>query len=290
MPTTLDRLPATTEMGSLHLRVADLASLLDFYTRGVGLRPINEVDGTVTLGLGDRVVVVLEASPELRPAARGQAGLFHTAVLFDSAADLSASLVRMFTHFGHTFTGSADHLVSEAFYFTDPEGNGVELYVDRPRDAWTWVDNRVSMDTIHLDPRGYLERHLDPDADVLADDPSLAGTLGHVHLQVGDIPTARRFYVDVLGFDETFAWGTQALFVSAGGYHHHMAMNTWQSRGAGKRAWTLGMGDVVITLPASTDLDAVGARLRDAGHSTDHDGRTLTTDDPWNNRLRLTSA
>ena len=175
--------------------------------------------------------------------------------------------------------------MSEAFYFTDPEGNGVELYRDRPRDQWTWVGGQVQMDTLHIDPVAFVNRELgglDP-----ATLPPTVASLGHVHLQVGDVDSARDFYVDALGFDETFAMPGSALFVSAGGYHHHMAMNVWNSRGAGPRSRTLGLGVVDILVPTLDELGRTGERLRHKGFRPDFDGRTLSVLDPWSNEIRL---
>ena len=153
------------------------------------------------------------------------------------------------------FTGSADHLVSQAFYFTDPEGNGIELYWDRARTDWSWTHGQVEMATLYLDPNTFLGDHLTEEAasGATAGD---AASVGHVHLSVGDVATARAFYVDALGFDETATLGNQAVFVSAGGYHHHMAMNVWNSRGAGPRMPALGLGRV--------DLSASRRRTRSA--------------------------
>lgn len=286
-----DRLPADTHMGALELGVSSLQTELDFYTRGVGLLPLREGGGTVGLGFGDedreQDILTLTHKPDLRRPASSAAGLYHTAIVFDSAEALAASVRSMFQHFPHTYVGAADHLVSEAFYFTDPEGNGLELYVDRPRDQWSWQDGRVSMATLWLDPAQFVDLHLNREA---ARAGTGAGSLGHVHLQVGDVRTAHDFYVEALGFDETARLGSQALFVSAGGYHHHMAMNTWQSRGAGPRVSTLGLGVVDIAVPDVAELDRTRDRLRLRGIASSSDGRTLTVRDPWNNELRLTAA
>jgi len=214
------------------------------------------------------------------------AGLFHTAVLFDTRADLAAALYSVATKFPQTFTGSADHLVSNAFYFTDPEGNGVELYWDRDRTEWSWTHGMVDMDTKYVDPNAFLQSHLTQDAlDTAAARP---GKVGHVHLSVGDVDAARSFYVDTLGF-ETTAGFAEALFVSAGGYHHHMAMNTWNSRGAGRRQLALGLGLVRIEVPGSDDLGALVARMHDTGVQTADDGRTVAFEDPWANRIEVTA-
>src|SRR5690606_12576940 len=138
--------------------------------------------------------------------------LFHTALLFDTKADLAATVLSAARFDQTRFVGSSDHLVSEAFYFTDPEGNGIELYWDRPRDTWSWNDGQVAMDTVYLDPNQLLNTHLTEQA--IAQQRNAAADVGHVQLQVGDVATAREFYVDTLGFDETTMLGEQALFVS----------------------------------------------------------------------------
>lgn len=292
-----DLLSPETYMGTLQLRVRDMKQMLSFYVNAVGLRPIEPVeseDGArgnrreakVVLGLQGRPIVELVESPELNFAPARSAGLFHTAILFSSHADLAAAVLRVTRAYPHSFAGTGDHLVSEAFYYTDPEGNGVELYVDRPREQWQWVNGQVQMDTLFIDPNLFLQQHLNP-AELTKE---ADGTLGHVHLQVGNIKTAKAFYVDILGFEQTSTLGNQALFVSAGGYHHHMAMNVWNSRGAGPRAKTLGMGVVDIKVPTSDDIVAAEERLQANGFATANDERTLTTLDPWNNEIRLSVA
>ena len=258
---------------------------LAFYTEGVGLEPISDEPGAVTLGHGGRPIVRLTESKDLRPARRNEAGLFHTAVLYDDPKALARTVVSMANSYADRYAGTGDHLVSEAFYFTDPEGNGVELYHDRPRDQWTWIDGKVQMDTLYVDPNEFVNRHL-AGVDLATMAPTEA-TLGHVHLQVGDLESARDFYVNGLGFDETFAMPGNALFVSAGGYHHHMAMNVWNSAGAGPRQNTLGMGVVDILVPQSDELGRAEERLRHKGFRPTFDGRTMSVLDPWNNEIRL---
>lgn len=274
-----------THMGRLELRVRDVERQLAFYTEGVGLEPISDEPGAVTLGHGGRPIVRLTESKDLRPARRNEAGLFHTAVLYDDPKALARTVVSMANSYADRYAGTGDHLVSEAFYFTDPEGNGVELYHDRPRDQWTWIDGKVQMDTLYVDPNEFVNRHL-AGVDLATMAPTEA-TLGHVHLQVGDLESARDFYVNGLGFDETFAMPGNALFVSAGGYHHHMAMNVWNSAGAGPRQNTLGMGVVDILVPQSDELGRAEERLRHKGFRPTFDGRTMSVLDPWNNEIRL---
>ncbi|MCR2792504.1 VOC family protein [Microbacterium sp. zg.Y625] len=276
-------------MGAVSLRVADLEAMSGYYTHAFAMEPLVEsVRGREVhrvLGRGSTPLVRLVHTPDLPQAGPREAGLFHTAFLFDDAEALAATVYRAAQHPRSRFTGSADHLVSEAFYFTDPEGNGVELYTDRDRAEWVHVAGQIQMDVLALDPNEYLRRHLTQEA--LDAGPSRAGAVGHVHLQVGDIATARAFYVDALGFEATQSAYPGALFAAAGGYHHHIAMNTWNSRGAGPRAAALGLGDVSITVPHREELDALTARLRGHGIAHDGDGRSVRAVDPWGTQVTV---
>lgn len=280
-----DGLAAATAMGAVTLDVADLDAMTRYYVDGIGLEVIATGPGEVVVGRGGVPSLVLRHAAALRHAPRSAAGLFHTAVLFDSRSALAAAVASVATAYPTSFTGSSDHLVSQAFYFDDPEGNGVELYWDRPRAEWRWDGGAVRMATLPLDPNAFLREHLQQEAPA-------AGTaeVGHVHLKVGDIATAKRFYVDVVGFAVTARFGEQALFVSAGGYHHHVGMNTWQSLGAGPRTPALGLGQVAMRLPDADALGALGDRLRTAGIAVQDDGRELVFADPWRNAVRATAA
>ena len=281
-------LAADTAMGPVTLKVADVDSMTTYYRDGVQLAVLSESGPRVVLGRGSTPVVILEHAPELRHASPSDAGLFHTAILFDSEEALAASVYSVATKYPSTFTGSSDHLVSKAFYFSDPEGNGVELYWDRDRSAWSWVHGQVEMSTLYLDPNAFLQEHLTERG---IEAPAIGGAqVGHVHLQVGDIESAREFYVKQLGFEQTIEIPGSALFVSAGGYHHHMAMNVWNSRGAGPRLPALGLGSVDIEVPSSDDLGAVGERLAHFGTATRNDGQVVSFDDPWANLIKLSVA
>jgi len=281
-----DVISAGTNVGAVTLKVADLDAMTAFYRDGVGLAVLSQNGDRVVLGSGGPSVV-LEHSPLLKHAPDGAAGLFHTALLFETQADLARALHSVATKYPRSFTGSADHLVSEALYFDDPEGNGVELYWDRPRATWRWDGTRVTMDTRYLDPNVFLHTHLTErgGADILA-----PATVGHVHVKVGDIPSARTFYSDILGFEVTAEFGSQALFVAAGGYHHHLGMNTWQSRGARDRSPALGLGEVAIQVPTPDDLGALRERLVAERISIRDDGRTISFDDPWKNEISASVA
>lgn len=283
-----EKLAADTGMGPVTLLVGDLDGMTAYYRDVVTLQVLSGDGDTVTLGRAGRPIVVLRHEPALRHATPGSAGLFHTAILFETQAALAAALYSVARHAPGTFTGSADHLVSQAFYFTDPEGNGIELYWDRARTEWSWTHGQIEMGTLFLDPNGFLGDHLTEEA-ALGSTAGDAASVGHVHLSVGDVATARSFYVDALGFDETAALGGQAVFVSAGGYHHHMAMNVWNSRGAGPRMPALGLGRVDLMLPGEDALGALAERLRHHGVAVADDGRTLRFDDPWANLLEATT-
>ncbi|MDN4643995.1 VOC family protein [Arthrobacter sp. PsM3] len=282
---TRDLLPAELTMGTVMLKVGDMKVMTDYYQRALGLDIVAEQDGGLYLGRRQKPLVHLAPAPGLSVPSRGEAGLFHTALLFGDQSSLAATVASAAQYEPQSFTGSADHLVSEAFYFNDPEGNGIELYWDRPRDAWSWDGKNVVMDSLALPPQRYLEQFLTEES-VSGQREAEAG-VGHVHLQVGDVASAQDFYVGTLGFEKTAGWHGQALFVSAGGYHHHMAMNVWNSRGAGPRRDTLGLGEVLIEVPAGDDIGALADRLRTAGVQSHHTGAELRFEDPWRNRIRV---
>lgn len=289
-----DLLSKDIAMDAVTLYVRDIDAMVEFYTKVIALNVIegdgrasaasDKREGVVTLGRGKTPIMVLRHEPDLPFAQGGQAGLFHTAILFETKAALAAVITRIAEHAGSLFTGSADHLVSEAFYMNDPEGNGIELYWDRPRDQWSWNGSSVVMDTLWLDPNKFVQENL-TEAAYAAPDTEEAN-VGHVHLQVGDTGAARAFYVDALGFEATSEM-PGALFVAAGGYHHHMAMNTWNSRGAGPRASSLGLGEVSILVPTDDEIVALQDRLRHNGFQSAHDGNALTFEDPWKNKIAV---
>lgn len=268
-------------MGAVTLRARDLDALVKFYTKGVGLNILSSTEGSYLLGVGHEVLLILEHAPELKHAGEHEAGLFHTAFLFPTQAQLASAVASVATKYPGLFTGSADHLVSEAFYFDDPEGNGVELYFDKDRTLWSWQHGQIQMGTFALDPNAYLSNHLVPEATFAP------GSVGHVHLSVGDLENAKDFYVKQLGFETTLNWGGTALFVSAGGYHHHMAMNIWRSRGAGRRQLSLGLGQVRIHLSSGDELLAAKDRLTFHGSVIHDTERGFITEDPWGNQVSL---
>lgn len=277
-------LPANTAMGAVTLWVSDLDAMIRYYRDGVGLQLISQIDNRAVLGFKGTEIVILEHKPAMKHASPHEAGLFHTAILFPTEAALAKAVYSVANQYPGTFTGSADHLVSKAFYFNDPEGNGVELYWDRDRTEWSWVHGSIEMDTIFLDPNQFLKENLTESS---VDEDK---RVGHVHLSVGAVPAAEEFYVKMLGFEKTMNWGGQALFVSAGGYHHHMAMNTWRSKGAGKRQLALGLGNVEIKLENQDQLEATRDRLKFYELETKSEGNEVKVEDPWGNLITLEVA
>ncbi|WP_454684323.1 VOC family protein [Ancylobacter moscoviensis] len=280
-------LPAALHMGAVRLRVRDAARSIAFYTGTVGLTLLGRTaEGIVRLGAGDEVVVELEEAPEARPRPRGTTGLFHVAILVPDRPSLAVVLNRLIAQ--GVRIGASDHLVSEALYFDDPDGNGIEIYRDRPADEWNWDGRTVEMATYPLDLRGLLA---DLPATATVGTPMPAGTrVGHVHLQVGEIARARHFYVDLLGFELTTDRYPGALFVSAGHYHHHLGLNIWQSRGGGPApAGSVGLVHFEVVLPDATAVEALRARILAAGESVVPVEGGFAIADPWGTRLHVLS-
>lgn len=270
-------LGAGTSMGAVELRTADLESLGRFYVQGVGLEVLEDDDGALVLGI-DNVPLIELVETDAPADDITEAGLYHSAFLFPDEATLADALARMATVAPESFQGSADHNVSQAFYFGDPEGNGVELYVDRPSADWEWEDGVVTMGSLPLDPNAFLDEHFVNVAD--RDDSASGVVMGHVHLRGGDVAKAEEFYADTLGFKVT-AQSEGAIFFAAGDYHHHMAVNVWSSEGAGDRPETVGLGHVTILVPHEGELAALEARLKHAEREYTREGAELHTTDPW---------
>ncbi len=221
------RLHGATQLGAVHLTVSNLDRSLGFYQDVLGFQVQERAGDTAYLGAGRKSFVVLTAVPGARHVAN-RSGLYHFAVLTPSRLALARSLRRMIE--AGVSIGGGDHLVSEAIYLSDPDGNGIEVYRDRPRSTWTYEHGHIKMDTLPLDYRGILAE-LDGDQSAWTGlDP--ATILGHMHLHVGDLVAAGKFYTEVVGFDFMLNYGGSAMFFSAGGYHHHLGANTWAGVGA----------------------------------------------------------
>jgi catechol 2,3-dioxygenase len=267
----LAAIAADTSLGAVSLSVSDLARSREFYETALGLGVRESDDGGLAFGVpGGDDLVRLYGDPSALALDRRATGLYHQAILFPTRLDLAHALARL-AEARWPLDGVADHLVSEALYLSDPDGNGIELYRDRPREDWRYDGGQLQMATLPLDLRN-LAAELDA-----GDGPQTAapaGTvMGHVHLQVASIPDAEAFYHGVLGFDVTTRGYPGALFVSAGGYHHHLGLNTWHSAGSGPAApGSVGLRSYEVVVPDAAELERVLGRVTDAGLDAERRG------------------
>jgi catechol 2,3-dioxygenase len=275
MDSTLESHRAPIHIGSVTLRSRDMDGLAAFYERRIGLDRLAADAARISLGSGGVAYLHIEAAARGTAEPEGAAGLFHTAFLLPDRASLGRWFAAAHAR-GVRFEGASDHAVSEAFYLSDPDGNGIEVYHDRPRDEWrAEPDGGVRMTTAPMDVEGIVEagRLAGGGAGRFPAD----SRIGHVHLKVGDAAEAQRYYMDALRFDVTHRRPPHAAFLSSGGYHHHLGVNTWMSRGAGRRD------------PEALGLAEIGLAVRDealkAEIASRMGGNAFT--DPWGNRLAL---
>lgn len=273
------------EVGTVTLKVADLPRSIAFYTERIGLVVLSQTDTTAMLGAGNRPILslIVVTNPTLKP--RNTTGLYHAAILFPDRHALAVKITQLAAL--RLPIGSGDHFVSEAFYLDDPDGNGLELYRDRPRAEWHWTGDSVQMATEPIDFENFFAE-VDASDPALADPRAPAGTkLGHVHLKVANIAAAEAFYHGVLGFD-VVAHLPSALFVSAGKYHHHLGFNIWELRnGRPAPADTVGLQEYSISLPDQAERDRLLAQIAAAGIAIDRSDADPVIADPFQNRIRL---
>ena len=281
-------LPDALRLGPVRLQVADLARSLEYYTRVLGLEPREQGRSSASLYAHDErepLVELLERAGAAPVRANSRLGLYHFAILLPDRP----SLGRFLGHLAATGTrlGAADHLVSEAIYLRDPDGLGIEVYADRPRTEWRSAGAELLMTTEPLDTASVLDA---------ARGESWTGmprgtAMGHLHLHVGDVDDASRFYHDVLGLDRTVWSYPGALFLSAAGYHHHLGVNVWAGphapRASDDEARLL---EWRMVLPSSDDARTVADRVRAAGHAVRQDESSWVVEDPWGTALRLAAA
>lgn len=282
------RLPDETHVGTVHLQVSNLARSLAYYVDVLGLRVLLEKNGQAALGShgrGEATLVELHENPGVRPVPRrGLLGLYHFAILLPDRS----SLGRFVSHLARlrVAVGSAEHLVSEALYLYDPDGLGIEVYRDRPRAEWPVNGRELVMAVEPLD----LQDVAGAGGDALWTGMPAGTTVGHVHLYVGSLPDAEAFYHRALGLDKTLWSFPGALFLSAGGYHHHLGTNTWAASAppAGDDDARLLYWDLV--LPTAPDVSNAVRHLADSGHRAESTAMGSLVADPWGTRVRLTHA
>jgi catechol 2,3-dioxygenase len=280
------RLPDATRLGLVRLDVSDLARSLAYYRDVLGLRELSRDGSRVTLGTEDGATALLELTevPGATPAPlKGRLGLYHFAILLPTRAALgrfTAHLLQIGVR-----PGASDHAVSEALYLRDPDGLGIEVYADRPRSEWRTVGGTLEM---RIDPLD-LEAVIHAAGDTRWTGMPAGTTLGHMHLHVGDLTEGVRFYHNSLGFD-VVAELPSAVFLSAGGYHHHLGTNTW-ARGAEPSApGDARLAEWTIVVPSTADVEEAAKSLESAGHAVRRDAAGWTATDPWNTQLRVVAA
>lgn len=279
------RLPSATRLGRARLQVTNLERSLAFYTDVLGFRVIAQHAGVARLGAhGDDRVIVELRSGAARPVPHGgRQGLYHFAILLPDRAALG----RFFVHLAAigVRAGASDHLVSEAIYLSDPDGLGIEVYADRPRESWQHVDRELTMASVALDARAVAAAG----GGVAWTGMPAGTTLGHVHLHVGSLDEARRFYHDALGLDLVVWSYPGALFFSAGGYHHHLGTNTWAVGQPSAAADEARLTDWEIVLPDAEAVAAARASVAAGGRPPLDAPAGWTVDDPWGTRVWVTA-
>ncbi len=274
-------LPNDTTLESVTLIVRDRARALAFYRDLLGFTVAHDADNRITLAPPNgKAIITLNVRPDAIPKPHRTTGLYHVAILLPDRPSLGAIIRRLITA-GYPLQGASDHIVSEALYLADPDGNGLEIYRDRPRDQWRFIDNGVAMATDPMDMEGVLAEAADFDG------MPAATAIGHVHLHVRDLASAEHFYCDALGFTVMQRSYPGALFVAAGGYHHHLGLNIWAGDTA-PPANAVGLAEVTIRVPKGVD-DAV-ARLTTHGFTVERADHTATLPDMDGNRVRLIEA
>ncbi|MCX6049259.1 MAG: VOC family protein [Chloroflexi bacterium] len=285
MHTSID--PNTT-IGATALIVPNLDRSLQYYQNNIGLQLHERSGPTARLGVGGRDLLSLTEQPGAHPVQQGHTGLYHFAILVPSRLELARTL-RHLIDSRTPICGASDHAVSEALYLTDPDGHGIEIYRDRPRSEWQFPNGTLRMTTDPFDVEGVL-------GELNGSEPVWTGLhpgtiLGHIHLHVANIPAAERFYVDILGFDLMVRYGGQASFIAAGGYHHHMGLNTWAGVGAPPPpADAARLNWFEIRLPNETALAQVTERLQATNLPFERQGNTVMVDDPAQNHIHLVLA
>jgi len=275
------RLPETTHVGGVHLQVSDVRASVAYYERVIGFRVLDEAHDVATLVArgDDHPLVTLHTVAGVTPARRGSYGLYHFAILVPDRSALGRFAAHVTSL--NLRIGMADHLVSEALYLWDPDGLGIEVYADRPREMWVQRDGELVMTTDPLD----LDDVIAAGGDLHWDGLPPGTTLGHVHLHVGGLKDADNFYAGGLGFDKTVWSYPGALFFSAGGYHHHLGTNIW-SPGPAPSSQEARLLEWELVVPSVEDIMALEKNIRSAGYVPEYANDDLTVADPWGTRVR----
>ncbi|ANF96844.1 VOC family protein [Paenibacillus bovis] len=276
------------EIGLVKIKVSQLERSIVYYTEVIGLQVLQQDDTTAHLSADGihPIVIIKEIANAVILPPQSAAGLYHFAILLPDRVSLGLALRNLLQH--RQNIGQGDHLVSEALYLNDPDNNGIEIYADRPKETWQKDEHGyIIMGTEPVDVEGLLE---------LAEGKTWTGLpagtkIGHVHFHVSDLSEARRFYVDVLGFEMMLTDNRSVAFIAAGGYHHHLGLNTWAGVGVKKApANAAGIDYYSLQLPDRQALDEVKARVRSAGIPADEEEQFLWVTDPSHIRILFYTA
>jgi catechol 2,3-dioxygenase len=275
------RLPDATHIGGVRVQVSDLVRSVAYYEQVIGLRVIS-AGGITTLGPhgDDRPLVTLQTSPGITQARRGTFGLYHFAILLPDRAALGRFVGHLSENGARV--GAADHLVSESLYLWDPDGLGIEVYADRPRNSWRRNGRELAMTTEALD----IPNVIAAGRGIAWDGMPPGTTMGHVHLSVGSLEVAETFYHRALGFDKTVWSYPGALFLAAGGYHHHLGTNIW-STGPSPSPDQAQLLEWELIVPSEDDVIAAARSLESAGYASERSGSGVTAGDPWGTRVHI---
>ncbi len=272
-----------TTIGVTTLNVSDLPKVTAFYRDIIGLQIRAQTEALVELGTQTRAILRLQPLKKGKWGRRSP-GLFHLAIRLPNRQVLADWLSHYIKHDAPGWQGASDHGASHALYLTDPDGNGLEIMMDWPRDKWPRsADGQPELYTETLDMRKLLSEQSETPWSVMPEETEVS----HIHLRVADLPKARLFYVDLLGWDKIAAYGTEALFISAGGYHHHIGLNTWESRGQPDRTDTMyGLAEYEILYPSVAERDRIVAQLTASGITVSDN----SVRDPFNNKILLATV
>lgn len=271
-------------VNKVNLRVENLQRSLKFYQDIIGFRILKQTPTMAELTANGKTALLSIEQPEMvMPKQPRTTGLYHYALLLPNRAELGKVLSHLL-QVGYPLQGGSDHLVSEALYLADPDGNGIEIYVDRPASTWQWRNGEVEMATEPIDAEGILAegkgepwKHLPPNTE-----------MGHIHLHVAEFEKVKEFYCSGLGFEVVLRYGNQALFISTGGYHHHIGLNTWNGVGAPRPpANSVGLIEYSLVFPSEEERSNAKERLLKLGYQLVDDVGAISTEDPSGNRIRL---
>ncbi|WP_066059736.1 VOC family protein [Robertmurraya korlensis] len=273
-----------TFISQVSLKVESLERSLTFYKEVIGLQVLHQTKSTADFTAdGKTVLVTIQQPDDVVPKQGRTTGLYHFALLLPTRADLGR-LLKHFLQVRYPLQGASDHLVSEAIYLADPDGNGIEVYADRPASGWSWNNGEVEMATVALDADSLLT-----EGEGEAWNGMPAGTImGHIHLHVSELQKTEEFYTRGLGFEVVTRYGGQALFISTGKYHHHIGLNTWNGVGAPPAAEnSVDMESYTMVFPSEEKREQIISQLQELGVTVTEENGVFVTADPSGNRIRL---